>query len=47
VTTAQGLAVAIPTVLLHTFVTGRSRKIVHVLQEQSAGMIAERSERGA
>jgi biopolymer transport protein ExbB len=47
VTTAQGLAVAIPTVLLHTFVSGRSRKIVHVLQEQSAGMIAERSERGA
>ncbi|MFK7885314.1 MAG: MotA/TolQ/ExbB proton channel family protein [Gammaproteobacteria bacterium] len=46
VTTAQGLAVAIPTVLLHTFVTGRSRKIVHVLQEQSAGIIAERSERG-
>lgn len=46
VTTAQGLAVAIPTVLLHTFVAGRSKKIVHVLQEQSAGIIAERSERG-
>ncbi len=46
VTTAQGLAVAIPTVLLHTFVSGRSRKIVHVLHEQSAGIIAERSERG-
>ena len=44
VTTVQGLSVAIPTVLLHTLVTGRSRKITHVLQEQSAGIIAERSE---
>lgn len=44
VTTVQGLSVAIPTVLLHTLVTGRSKKITHVLQEQSAGIIAERSE---
>ena len=44
VTTVQGLSVAIPTVLLHTLVTGRSRKISHVLQEQSAGIVAERSE---
>jgi biopolymer transport protein ExbB len=44
VTTVQGLSVAIPTVLLHTLVAGRSRKITHVLQEQSAGIIAERSE---
>ena len=46
VTTAQGLIVAIPTVLFHTLVSGQSRKIVHVLQEQSAGIIAERSESG-
>ena len=44
VTTVQGLSVAIPTVLLHTLVTGRSKKITHVLQEQSAGIVAERSE---
>lgn len=44
VTTVQGLSVAIPTVLLHTLVTGRSKKITHVLQEQSAGIIATRSE---
>ena len=44
VTTVQGLSVAIPTVLLHTLVTGRSRKISPVLQEQSAGIVAERSE---
>ncbi len=43
VTTVQGLSVAIPTVLLHTLVTGRSKKITHVLQEQSAGIIATRS----
>ena len=46
VTTVLGLSVAIPTVLLHTLVTGRSRRIVHVLQEQSAGILAEHSERG-
>ncbi len=45
VTTMQGLMVAIPTVLLHTLVSGRSRHIVHTLQEQSAGIIAEREER--
>jgi biopolymer transport protein ExbB len=47
VTTVQGLSVAIPTVLLHTLVSGRSRRIVHVLQEQSAGILAEHSERGS
>jgi biopolymer transport protein ExbB len=44
VTTVLGLTVAIPTVLLHTLVTGRSRKISHVLQEQASGIVAERSE---
>jgi biopolymer transport protein ExbB len=44
VTTVLGLTVAIPMVLLHTVVTGRSRHILHVLEEQSAGIVAERSE---
>jgi len=44
VTTVLGLCVAIPVVLLHTLVSGRSNRIVHILQEQSAGIIAERSE---
>ncbi len=44
VTTVLGLVVAIPMVLLHTLVSGRSNRIVHVLQEQSAGIIAERDE---
>ena len=45
VTTVLGLTVAIPTVLLHTLVSGRSKRIVQVLQEQSAGIVAEHSEK--
>jgi biopolymer transport protein ExbB len=45
VTTVLGLVVAIPMVLLHTLVAGRSSRIVHVLQEQSAGIIAEHEEK--
>lgn len=47
VTTVLGLTVAIPIVLLHTLVSGRSKGILHVLQEQSAGIVAERSEKGS
>jgi biopolymer transport protein ExbB len=45
VTTVLGLTVAIPMVLLHTLVSGRSKRIVQVLQEQSAGILAEHAER--
>jgi biopolymer transport protein ExbB len=45
VTTVLGLVVAIPTVLLHTFVSGRSRAIIEVLEEQSIGLIADYSEK--
>jgi biopolymer transport protein ExbB len=45
VTTVLGLVVAIPTVLLHTIVNGRSRGIIQVLQEQSAGIVAEQAEK--
>jgi biopolymer transport protein ExbB len=44
VTTVLGLVVAIPMVLLHTFLQGRSKRILNILQEQSAGIIAEHSE---
>jgi biopolymer transport protein ExbB len=44
VTTVLGLVVAIPMVLLHTIVSGRSRRIINVLQEQSAGIVAQHSE---
>ena len=45
VTTVLGLLVAIPTVLLHTVVNGRSQRIIHVLNEQATGIVAEHSER--
>ncbi len=45
VTTVLGLLVAIPMVLLHTVVSGQSRKIVNILQSQSAGLVAQHSER--
>ena len=45
VTTVLGLTVAIPMVLIHTIVSGQSRKIVNILNSQSAGIVAEHSER--
>jgi len=44
VTTVLGLCVAIPTVLLHTFVNGRAQRVLHILEEQSAGIVAEQAE---
>jgi len=43
-TTVLGLVVAIPMVLLHTIVSGQSRKIVNILNSQSAGIVASHSE---
>ncbi len=45
VTTVLGLSVAIPTVLLHTVVTGRSRRIINVLESESTGIVAEHAEK--
>ncbi len=45
VTTVLGLIVAIPLVLLHSLVSGRSRELVEILEEQSAGIIARHSDR--
>tara|TARA_R110000823_G_scaffold119998_20_gene244588 strand:- start:23723 stop:25111 length:1389 start_codon:yes stop_codon:yes gene_type:complete len=44
ITTVLGLLVAIPTVLLHTIVNGRAQRIIHVLNEQTTGIIAEHTE---
>lgn len=44
-TTVEGLVVAIPMVLLHTILSGQSRKIINILQSQSAGLVAQHSER--
>lgn len=44
VTTVLGLVVAIPMVFLHTLVAGRSRRLTQILQEEAAGILAERAE---
>ncbi|MCF2948280.1 MotA/TolQ/ExbB proton channel family protein [Paraglaciecola aquimarina] len=44
VTTVLGLVVAIPMTLLYAMLNTRSKNIVYVLQEQAAGVIAERAE---
>ncbi len=44
VTTVLGLLVAIPTVLLHTMVSSRSRRVIQILEEQTSGIIAEHTE---
>ncbi|WP_020398136.1 MotA/TolQ/ExbB proton channel family protein [Kordiimonas gwangyangensis] len=44
-TTVEGLVVAIPTLLLHAFVAGASKSVIHVLEEQSAGIIAVHAEK--
>jgi biopolymer transport protein ExbB len=45
VTTVQGLVVAIPMVLMHTLVNGRAKGVIHILEEQTTGIIAENAER--
>ena len=45
VTTMLGLCVAIPTVFLHALVSGRSRRMVEMLEEQATGLVAEASEK--
>lgn len=44
VTTVLGLTVAIPLVLLHSVVASRSKALIEVLEEQSAGIIARQAE---
>jgi biopolymer transport protein ExbB len=44
VTTVLGLVMAIPLVLLHSFLNARSKALVQVLEEESAGLIAEYAE---
>jgi biopolymer transport protein ExbB len=45
VTTVLGLVVAIPMTLLYAILNTQSKGIVSILQEQAAGVIAERAER--
>ncbi len=45
VTTVLGLVTAIPLIFLHALVASRSRALVQILEEQSAGIIARQVER--
>jgi biopolymer transport protein ExbB len=45
VTTVLGLSAAIPLILLHTALNSKSRRLVGILEEQSAGIIAAHAER--
>jgi biopolymer transport protein ExbB len=47
VTTVLGLVVAIPLTLLHSFLQGKARALIQVLEEQAAGMIAKVAEQRA
>lgn len=47
VTTVLGLIVAIPTLLMHSFVSAKSSTIIHVLEEQAAGLVADFNEKQA
>lgn len=44
ITTVLGLLVAIPTVFLHSITHGMAKGILQILEEQSAGLIAQRME---
>jgi len=44
VTTVLGLVVAIPLTLLHSFLQGKSKALIQVLEEQAAGIIARLAE---
>ncbi|WP_164503406.1 MotA/TolQ/ExbB proton channel family protein [Pleionea sediminis] len=44
ITTVLGIVAAIPLILLHAFVSGKSKSLVHMLEEQSAGLIAQHTE---
>ncbi|GAC14068.1 MotA/TolQ/ExbB proton channel family protein [Aliiglaciecola lipolytica] len=44
VTTAQGIIAALPLILMHSIVAGRAKSIVHILDEQTAGIVAAHAE---
>ena len=44
VTTVMGLVIAIPLTLMHSFLQGKARALVQVLEEQAAGIIARIAE---
>ena len=47
VTTVLGLVVAIPLLFSHTLLSSRSRTLIQILDEQSAGLIASQGQGGS
>ena len=46
-TTVLGIVVAIPSIFMHTVVKSRADNIIHILEEQATGMIAQKAEQSA
>ncbi|MEM9102051.1 MAG: MotA/TolQ/ExbB proton channel family protein [Pseudomonadota bacterium] len=44
-TTVLGLISAIPLIITHSMISARSKRLVHVLEEQSVGLIAQHAEK--
>jgi biopolymer transport protein ExbB len=45
VTTALGLIAALPLIVIHSIVASKSKSILHILDEQSAGIVATHAEK--
>ncbi|WP_115718034.1 MotA/TolQ/ExbB proton channel family protein [Gallaecimonas mangrovi] len=45
VTTVLGLVAALPLIFLHSIVYSRSQSLIHIVEEQAAGIIAEHAEK--
>lgn len=45
VTTAMGIIAALPLIFVHSIVAARAKSIIHILDEQSAGIIASHAEK--
>jgi len=45
VTTVEGLVTAIPLVFFHGAIQGKSQELVHILEEQTAGILASQAEK--
>ncbi|WP_444994586.1 MotA/TolQ/ExbB proton channel family protein [Aliikangiella sp. IMCC44359] len=45
ITTVLGIVAALPLILLHSVVSGISKGLIHVLEEQSTGLIAQHQEK--
>jgi len=45
VTTAEGLIAALPLIFVHSIVAAKSKSVLHIIDEQTAGIIATHAEK--